>query len=517
MLFIGNFSDTNSKEFKVVDGQQRLTTITILFSVISRLFYENGETDIANSLFDYIMTKDDDGAPVRIIKTETSHPYFADCIQRLSDRKDVKTETEEEDNIKEVYEYFYYNLSEQGIRKLFKKCLTESTNKIPYIDLLKAIREQVMNCLTVCITTLDKQDAYKLFEILNGKGKALSDADLIKNRLFEHLSEEEPSDFANENWKKIGKNLTFEDGFVETIVFLRHFWMSTRSNVTKSNLYSKFINNIHTNEYKDFLLELVENSCFYNLTLEPSIGYFCNRKEYCEAVQSLKWLNEFGVIQSRIAIMALLDTKNKGFIKQRDFTNVLTFLQDFHFTYNTLMKQRANRLNNIYSKFSIKLRICDSNKSVVDTLKDYLYKPLIKLLPKYDEFEDEFIKLSYSSKYEYSINMKAKFVLNRLNTLFSKNNLFENNGSVEHIIPQADGEFTYNIGNLILLEQPLNAEADSFDYAGKKNVYGKSNYNWIKMFVSQFNTFDQSLIEPRSKELSKLYYKNFVEKYTDSL
>lgn len=81
MLFIGNFDEKSSKEIQVVDGQQRITTITILFSVISDIFREKGEDKLSELIFDYIMTSDDDGNAVRIIKSESSYPYFSFFIQ----------------------------------------------------------------------------------------------------------------------------------------------------------------------------------------------------------------------------------------------------------------------------------------------------------------------------------------------------------------------------------------------------------------------------------------------------
>ena len=77
MLFIGNFDERNDKEIQVVDGQQRITTITILFSAISDIFREKGEEKLSELIFSYIMTSDDDGNPVRIIKSESSYPFFS--------------------------------------------------------------------------------------------------------------------------------------------------------------------------------------------------------------------------------------------------------------------------------------------------------------------------------------------------------------------------------------------------------------------------------------------------------
>ena len=78
MLFI---NDSISKEIQVVDGQQRLTTITILFSALSDHFIKIGNETLSKQIFKYIMTEDDNGEEVRILKSKSHYPYFAYYIQ----------------------------------------------------------------------------------------------------------------------------------------------------------------------------------------------------------------------------------------------------------------------------------------------------------------------------------------------------------------------------------------------------------------------------------------------------
>ena len=106
MLFIGNFVDSGKSVIKVVDGQQRLTTITILFSVLSDLFKKKGENTLAEMVFRYIMTRDDNGEEVRILRTKSNYPYFAYYIQDYNKSHNPEPESEEEENIKHTYEYF---------------------------------------------------------------------------------------------------------------------------------------------------------------------------------------------------------------------------------------------------------------------------------------------------------------------------------------------------------------------------------------------------------------------------
>ena len=81
MLFIGNYTDGKDSEIQVVDGQQRLTTITILFSALSDCFKRIKQETLSERIFEYIMTRDDDGNDVRVVKSKTHYPYFSYFIQ----------------------------------------------------------------------------------------------------------------------------------------------------------------------------------------------------------------------------------------------------------------------------------------------------------------------------------------------------------------------------------------------------------------------------------------------------
>lgn len=512
MLYVGNFSDATCRELKVVDGQQRLTTITILFSSLARTFKTIGDEQLAKILFEYVMTKDDDGKDIRILKTETSHPFFADFVQRL-DGHELKIETEEEENIKQVHDYYCNLLKENNLRKAIYKLHGDISFDISYTDILKAIRDEVLNCLAICITTNNNEDASKLFEILNGKGKSLNYIDLIKNRLFDTLNETEPSDYANEQWKKLKQNLSFDDGFVETFVYVRHYWLSTRGMAQKSNLFERF-SGIKKKKYKDFLTDLVLNSNYYQLTLSPNIRYFDNRSEYKRLIQALNNINHFNVIQYRIAVMALLDLYNRNLIHQNKLTEAVIFLQHFHFAYNSVMRQRPNKLDKIYSKFAIELRKIQNSSDVTLTIQNSLYKPLSELLPSYNNFRNEFIRLTYK-KENHPDNIKSKFAINMINTLYSGNTLFPENGSIEHIIPESTGDKTCSIGNLILLEEPLNNKAGIKPYIDKKEIYKISDYKWISKFAKDNNDFDLGMIDDRANKLAEIYFESFLKPYKD--
>lgn len=515
MLFIGNFAEGTEQEIQVVDGQQRLTTITILFSAMSDIFLTLGEQTLSRQLFAYIMTEDDDGNEVRILKSKTSYPFFSYFIQDKEKKMSPDATTEEEHCIKETYEYFRAQLTEAKLKSMLKrKHGSEIVEALSEIDVLKALRDQVLNSTFISISTTDREQANKIFEILNAKGKRLAYIDLIKNKIFEVLNKVEPADFAEETWKNIKETLSFGKESVGLATFYQHFWSSKYKKVSSNNLYEAFNSTIKKSEteYTEFIKELLKNAKIYMQIVNPKREDYNNRKEYFGIVQSLSCINNyFNVVQVRIALLALFDTKQRGIVDFTMLRDTLSCLENFHFAYNAILANRTNRLEKIYSSFAIALRKSQTKAEAKCVIRDKLVAPLDELFPTFDSFSEKFVALSFTKKDKVS-NVKTKYAINKLNSLYSNNEVFANDGTIEHIIPEKEQGNTLNIGNLILLEDNLNVEAGHENYANKCAVYAKSNYIWVKNFVAQHEQWDSSMIEQRAKEMAKVYYTEILKR-----
>ena len=515
MLFIGNFAEGTEQEIQVVDGQQRLTTITILFSAMSDIFLTLGEQTLSRQLFAYIMTEDDDGNEVRILKSKTSYPFFSYFIQDKEKKMSPDATTEKEHCIKETYEYFRAQLTEAKLKSMLKrKHGSEIVEALSEIDVLKALRDQVLNSTFISISTTDREQANKIFEILNAKGKRLAYIDLIKNKIFEVLNKVEPADFAEETWKNIKETLSFGKESVGLATFYQHFWSSKYKKVSSNKLYEAFNSTIKKSEteYTEFIKELLKNAKIYMQIVNPKREDYNNRKEYFGIVQSLSCINNyFNVVQVRIALLALFDTKQRGIVDFTMLRDTLSCLENFHFAYNAILANRTNRLEKIYSSFAIALRKSQTKAEAKCVIRDKLVAPLDELFPTFDSFSEKFVALSFTKKDKVS-NVKTKYAINKLNSLYSNNEVFANDGTIEHIIPEKEQGNTLNIGNLILLEDNLNVEAGHENYANKCAVYAKSNYIWVKNFVAQHEQWDSSMIEQRAKEMAKVYYTEILKR-----
>ena len=418
MLFVGNFAEKPDKPIEVVDGQQRLTTITILFSVLSDRFRELGEDTLSKQLFNYIMTTDDNGEEVRVLQSKSSYPYFVYYIQDRE--KQIKTEpsTEEENCIQETYEFFLQQTSENSLKKLLKKRMGDDiVNSISYVDILKALRDQVLDCTFISIAAGDKDQANRIFAILNAKGKRLAYIDLIKNKIFEELKDGVNGTFAEECWNDIKTTLNSGSETVGMATFFRHYWISKYKRCNASVLYDSFNKTIVKNEtlYRNFLEDLLLNAKNYMKIINPRREDYNNRKEYFWLVQSLSTMNKtFNVVQTRIALLALYDIKERNLVSTDQFKKAILTIENFHFAFTAVCSMRTNNLETIYSRFAIALRKCTNKSDTSRVIDEKLIIPLNKLYPSYDVFVVKFKELFFTKKDEPT-NVKCKYAIyNRL-------------------------------------------------------------------------------------------------------
>ena len=172
---------------------------------------------------------------------------------------------------------------------------------------------------------------------------------------------------------------------------------------------------------------------------------------------------------------------------------------------------RTNNLETIYSRFAIDLRKCKSKQQTNNVIKEKLIDRLDKLYPKYNLFKAGFKELTFS-KNDTPTNIKAKYTVYKLNCYFNNKEIFEDDGSIEHILSEIEGGRTLNIGNLILLEKGLNEDAGEGTYYEKLAYYKKSKYNWVKNFIDENKNWSEEMIETRAEKLAHLYYKDILKR-----
>ncbi len=166
--------------FGVVDGQQRLTTITMILCVLRDFYIKEGFMNLAKGVHVLIEKTDLNNDNRFVLQTETSYPYFQEHIQKFSEPEITVDLGFEEINLKNSFEQItgYVKSAVQLIRsdkQIKRQELQEHIQKK-----LNEIRDKILKLKVIYIQLDNEDDAYVIFETLNTRGKDLSVGDLRK-------------------------------------------------------------------------------------------------------------------------------------------------------------------------------------------------------------------------------------------------------------------------------------------------------------------------------------------------
>jgi len=209
--FIGSFVVYDDKTaMGVVDGQQRLTTITLLLCALRNAFEREGFSNLAKGIHGLIERTDISDQRFYILQTESSYPYLQEHIQKFGGKPGAGSDAgPEEQLLKQAFEYFQTNVDDVVKAIKLQPNLSEAKKRARIQDELTRIRDKVLNLKLIFTALENDEDAYVIFETLNTRGKDLTLSDLVKSHLSRLLKPTNTGvDLAKDKWNKIHQ--TFE-------------------------------------------------------------------------------------------------------------------------------------------------------------------------------------------------------------------------------------------------------------------------------------------------------------------
>lgn len=514
--FIGSLvlvGSDNSEKASIVDGQQRLTTITILLSALAETLKNTNNEDLAIGISDnFIIRTDVDNKKVFRLQNETPKPFFQTSIQNFE--KIVEDpKSEEEEKLLNSYKFFCEALTYNNLKSSLKhnpELLSILVNPDGYIEILKSIRTQILNLKTIYISVANEDEAYIIFETLNARGINLSTTDLIKNEIFKQLNTEHPDDFAKSKWNKIKEELNSREYGVNLDTFFRHYWLSNYKPATTSKIYKKFKEMVvsHNLNIEDFLDDLVLNAEYYTLITNPLINDWPMQEEK-EIFYSLEALNIFRVKQVRILLLSLIRLRREKKLSLKDFKEILKILEDFHFVFTAVVSSRPSGLDGKYSSYARQFAECnnphDTKKLIIKLKKD-----LNEKLPSKITFLEKISNIKYS-KTETKHRKLIYYIFRRLEQHHLGNDeMTVSNITIEHILPQSSKNIrSLELGNLLPLARDINNNAGNRTFSQKLELYKGSNLKTVETFLDEYSDESEWTdfeISKRTLKISELLY-----------
>lgn len=482
------YQATAFNKVNVIDGQQRLTTITLLLKAIQDHMRKKSISKIADDTSadeiekEYLLNLDkEEEKHYKLILTRNDKETLFAVIKSIDYPKDYS------ENIRENYEYFVNLLEEYNLDEIFQGIL-----KLSIIDV-----------------SLDPRydNAQLIFESLNSTGKALEQSDLIRNYMLMGLDKKQQDEIYTKYWYPIEEAFSESESDIIFDMFLRDF-LTIKTNIIPKfgDIYEAFKKYSYGKNIKEVIAEINKFSKhFVNLHLET--------EEDSDLRQAIKDINELEVNVSYPFLLCVYEDYTTEKITKEEFLKILRLIESYIFRRSICGIPTAS-LNKTFSTLYKKV----NEGSYVESIQaSILLLDKYRSIPNNEEFKTFFIEKDI---YNYK---KKKYILRKLENSGRKKELVDpDNYTIEHIMPQkkdlteewkkelgSDWEkihekYLHTVGNLTLTQ--YNSEYGCKPFLSKRDMEGGFAQSplFLNSKLKQLNNWNESEIKKRADELMEV-------------
>lgn len=479
--------NTEGNKHDVLDGQQRLTTLTILLAVLRDYLSDDYakfiKVMIAQEGNKLIQTKDEN----RIELRKRDQSFFQKYIQKEKGTNLISTETKvETDSQRLIQENVLYFI--------------DALNELD-VDVVRAIPGVIASlCYMVTVSTSNFDSAFRIFTVLNDRGLDLMESDIFKAKAIGDISEEDQEEYT-EKWENVEVALG-RDRFNKLFDHIRMIIQKRKGSANLKDEYELIFETIKGRDFIDNIL-LPYSEIFTDL-----VDYHSQYKDNPEMLKLLSLMNR--IDNADWIPPAMLYIYKNGNISLDKFLYRLEAIAA------TAMIQRRN-FNWRMTKYASVLREIERNDDIFNENSSLA-------IPSQDQ--KEVIKLLHGDVYLDLKDTAKRYVLLRLDSLLSEGQPFYNHSiiTVEHVLPQnppIDSEwlsvfsspenYVHKLGNLVLLTRRKNSQAGNRDFEKKKNTYFLSNKGVTSFAITtqviQKAAWTPAVIRERQKTLVDMLIK----------
>ncbi|GHP88120.1 hypothetical protein VN1202_13790 [Helicobacter pylori] len=486
--FIGSIlyvldGNTPSSPLLIIDGQQRLTTITLLLTALrNHLSDEVKRKEIENR---YLINSDKDGdKKFRLILSESDK----DTLLSLID-KDRRKPSEPSSKIMENF-------------KLFEEWISKNTDKLGTI--FKGLEK-----LTIVWIALEKgkDDPQLIFESMNSKGIELAQTDLIRNYIVMETEIEKREDFYNKYWRAMEEEFKQNEKWFDR--FVRHYLTIKTGEIPNINKVYVALKDYRQKErigIEDLLKDL-----------QKYCGYFCQIAFKKEANKDLNKALGFLVDLEMDVIYPLLlelySDYSDGVLSKDDFIPIIALTESYLYR-RAVCGLSTNSLNKVFPSFTKHIQkneYFESLKAHFGSLTNN------QRFPDDDEFKNLFITIDF---YKFK---KREYFFERLENFDRKERVYTREYTTEHIMPQKLTEewekvlgqdherihtqYLHTIGNLTLTG--YNSEYGDKSFQEKRGMEKgfKDSPLRLNQGLRDLKSFGEEEIKKRANDLADLALK----------